>query len=554
GWQPESPTLRVRKALLGSDSGSNQMLSGHGRLLYVLRNTHAVTVDLLLSQQHLSPLLPLPLHSFYQLDDNAPVAVTLAAARPQHHLSLRVPAGDHLLRVGMQDAVANQFLQAQLRETGKAVPITIIERPWYVATAAEPVRVAVAGPAWLRIDQWREGRIQSRYQWVAGDFEQLQLSPAESESEALFRVAQRIVIEGAAVILPRTIAVKTEPVAPPYVRIELAGAPSLLSIEDGFQLGGQEDGTWSYAAQLARRRDTQGVSNTQAENFLQLSATHRYFDEERRSYFRSELLARSRSRGGPTLGLKESIEYNPIWSTVNINLDAALYGQHIRSGSVASGNGWSAYLKGSLSQKRDIDPKSYHVPRLSLFGRYLSLQAPANGVPGLVDQDIYTRYKATHRYGLTLADNYYYRPWLDTLWKAGGSLMSNQDFNIIRADHIAIKAGWQQLLGSVQLGVNYQMNHYFSDNLRQRSANQRTWLLDASWHQWGDQQDRLELGLQLRHDSDTGNITGMLNLIWHDSNGRGYRDFSPGEVDFRDLRNRDMPTTVNNRIQEINHD
>lgn len=554
GWQPESPALRTRKALMRQVGAADQMLSGNGRMLFTLRNLRPATVELQMSQEEVAQLAPVPLQAFYQIDGAAPVPVSLSIGQPPHSVRLKVPAGDHALRVGIKAPLANQFLRVRLIEAGPPVPMTAIERPWQVATAREPLRLAVAGPAWLRVDELSANKVESRYQWVPGDFEVLTLSPANRQPEALLRVHQRVLVPGATPILPRVAEVVPEPVPPPYARVEATPAARQVSFLDGFKLGGQEDGTWSYAAQFTRRREPQSGSNSQPEDFLQLSATHRYFKENWRTYFRTDMLARVRASGGPTLALLESIEHRPVWAPVSFSLDAGLYLQRPDGGIAAGATEGSALVRGSVTQKRDIDPKTYHVPRLSLFARAFSMNSAGDQAPNKVDQDVYSNYKSTHRYGLELADTLFHRPRLDTLWHLGASLVSNPDLDLTRPDHLGLKAGWQQLLGRLQIDASYQLNHYFPDQLRTRASNQRTWLLDATWSQWTGSQNRPEVGLQLRHDSDTGAVTGMLNFTWHDSKGRAYRDFRPGEIDFRDLRTRDLAPRPNNAVKETKHD
>jgi hypothetical protein len=565
GWQPESPSLRARKALLRRFDSADSVLSGNGRLLYTLRNLRPAPVELVLSQEALDMLAPLPLQAFYQLDGATPVLVPLPADKPMQKFSLNIPAGDHVLRVGISNPLADQFLRVRMVEREPSVPMSAIERdfsaltgaferPWHVATRKEPLRLAVAGPAWLRIDEWRDGKVESRYQTVSGDFEELLLAPSGQRGEALFRVHQRMLVAGAMPVLPRVVDALPEPTPQALARVEWAEPARLVSLQDGFQLGAQEDGSWSYSAQLARRRDPEGAENTPAEDFLQLSATHRYFDENQQTYYRSEMLGRLRDAGGPTLAALGSIEHHPVWTTLNFALDAGVYLQNPDGGLMGSGNEWSAFMKGSVKQKRDIDPKTWHIPRATLFVSHFSMDSVGNYAPSSVDQDVFTHYKSAHRHGLQVADTLYRRPWLDSLWHAGAFMKTNENFSVAHPDYVGLKAGWRQLLGNLQLDASYGVHHYFADDLRAQSSTQRTWLLDASWNQWSSQQNRLEAGFQLRHDSDTSETTGMLFFTWHDSKGRRYRDFRPDEVDFRDLRTRDIPSEPNNIVKGIKDD
>ncbi|MDQ6993348.1 MAG: hypothetical protein Q9M31_07710 [Mariprofundus sp.] len=551
GWQPESQALRVRKALMAGLADSGQMLSGTGRLVYSMRHLKPQQVRLKLAHVNLPMLASLPLHASYQLDQQPPVSLLLSAEQPSLSRSLHIPAGEHLLRVKIDATVSNQFMQVELTEPRSSTSVAIIERPWHVATAREPLELAIAGPTWLRIDRWHKGGVVSSYQLVAKPFERLKFTPLKGQSEALLRVHQRALISKKGGLLSRTVRVDPTPVLAPYMKIESNRAADTYLLHDGFRLGGQEKGTLSYAASLHRRRDPQAVGANANESFLQLSLTHRYFDEDKRRYYRSTMLGRERQHGGETLGLKESIRYQSIGSTLNFHLDGSLYLQNPAGSFLNSGYQWAGLIKGGVSQKREIDPKRYHLPQLSLFKRAMSMHGFANYQPTMVDQDIFSRYKWTYRQGLILADTVYQRPWMDTLWYGGGKLVSSKRLNPIKPEHFSLKAGWKQLFGSIQVDGSYQLLHYFASDQRLRARSQRTLVLNSRWDYWNRYQNRFEIDFNIRHDSDTGNITGLLSFIMHESNGRGFRDFQPSEVEFGALRKRDIPSIPNNSVIEV---
>jgi len=548
GWQPESTAMRVRSTLMPQLHHSDRMTTGNGRLLYRLSNLQPGSLTLRLSPADPTVLMRQPLRAFYQLDDATPVAIVIPINKKMRSLRLTIPAGDHQLRIGLQQALINQFLRVRMDSSG--APLSSMERPWHVATQAQPMRVAIAGPAWLRINQWYKGKVTTHYREIKQDFAVLNLAPPAGRDEVLYRVHQRALMSGDKPLAPRSVAKQPVPVAAPYQRVVAAKRLPLLLLEDQFQLGGQEDGSWSYAAQRMKRRDSEGAGKALLEQFFQLSASHRYFAPNSRTYYKTEMLARLRDAGGTTLGLLESIRYDPNWTNLNFKLDGGIYAQQGIPARVGSTHAWSALLNGTISQKRDFDPKTYHLPRLKLFARSMSLN-PLNGVSGLVDQDVYTPYKATHRYGLNLGDTLYHQPWLDSLWYGAIHVSSNEDFNILRPDFLRSKLGWKQLLGEAQLDLRHQYTHYMAGKRRARSSGQQSWLLDGSWNYWDASQDRYELGFRLRYDANGGVSSGMLQLTLHDSEGRGYRDFAPSEVDFRPLRIRDIPHSPNNRIRSV---
>ena len=96
--------------------------------------------------------------------------------------------------------------------------------------------------------------------------------------------------------------------------------------------------------------------------------------------------------------------------------------------------------------------------------------------------------------------------------------------------------------------VEYRATKYFADDDRRAGYWRHRLELNLGLDHWLPSQDRIELGLRLSHDFDRGENTGMLYVIWHDSNGRRYLDFGPGEIPFRAIRDRNAPLGRNNRI------
>ena len=168
-----------------------------------------------------------------------------------------------------------------------------------------------------------------------------------------------------------------------------------------------------------------------------------------------------------------------------------------------------------------------------------------------VDLDIFTKYKAAHRIGVSLSDTLTYHPWLDTELWARASVMSDEKIVLDQPDYIALRAGWRQLIGDVQLDIDYQIKRFFDDGDRERRITRRAFSANLLWDFWQPSQRRLELGVHLRRDFDTDINSGMIFLTWHTGNGRAYRDFRPGSVDFLELRKRRLNHTYHSHNNAI---
>lgn len=605
GWDPESPSLRVRRALMDPLDEDEELLYGSGALVVGMFNLQPITLELRLAGNDPGVLLPAPLRVSFGLDGAPSRQLELTPAEPSRSLSLAVAAGRHSLRFALENPYADQYLRLRIRQpAGIGAPALVrqVERVWQVASIDEPLRLLVAGPAWLRVDELRQGRMVSSYRLVAEGWREVVLAPRSGEAEGLYRVQQKLVAPGAPLHPSRPFTVAIEPVPEPLLQLRLTQSAALVSFYDRLPLGGQEDGTWTLQASAVRRRtvteDSEGSRNP--EQFLELAATHRYYAEEWRSWFKTRVFGRLREEGGPTFGLQETLRHLPRALPISLELDGggwlqspggpsgleALAGRspELFPATLAAlapqdqGLEWAAQLRASVSLQRRLGTMTVHLPRLALFARFLSLERNAqltadqattrfgpllsrqslaavrNSLdryqPERLDQDVFSRYKADHRFGLTLSDTLEHRPWLDTLWSAGFSLSSNEDFNLLRPDHLGWRLGWKQLLGPLQLNAGYRGTYYLDDGDRSSASSRNFLTLGLLWDHWRIRQQRLALELELTRDLDRNGTLALLSFFWHLGNGRGYRDFWPGEIDFADLKQRNLTLLENNGLEE----
>jgi len=554
GWQPESPALRVRKTLLAPSGKKEKIVAGDESLVLYLFNLAPTEVKISLGLEDISHLQPQPMTVLCHLDETPLPPVILTRDHPDRSLNITVPIGEHTFRIRIEKRVQNQFLRVGAWES----PVQEIhflesrDRLYHVATRDEPVAVQMEGPALLRVDEWRDGETLTRYRMVETGLQNLAFSPGPRQKESLFRLFKLESYPKKPVETVREARAETFPVKLPVIRIAATPEAKQVRFKDDFPLGGQDEGTWSFTGLLARRRNFQEDREVEKnpEDFFQMSATNRYFNETLNSHNYLEMLGRIRRHGGPTAGLREQFYYRPKWMPVLLSLSGQLFMQ--RPESIHSGPlEWSTLFRGSISQKRPIGPKTYHIPALSIFGRILSMNRNTRYSPEDLDQDIFTPYKADHKSGVVIRDVIKHRPWLDTLWYGAGSLASNSNFNLIKPDHFRIGVGWKQLIGEFMVNVVYRFNYFFADSDRKNSITRQIPGLDLTWNHWFKNQHRLEAGFSISRDLESGEESGMLFITWHMGNGRGYRDYLPREVDFLDIRTREIPQERNNEIQDV---
>ncbi|HEW97645.1 MAG: hypothetical protein DRR00_17600 [Candidatus Parabeggiatoa sp. nov. 3] len=561
GWQPESPSQRIRKTLLKPVSEAEQVITGHRQMGLSVFNLATTRLELRLRMDDVTYFRPAPMNVVYWLDEQPHQRLRLTPQQPNQTVDLAVPEGEHILYVAIDKPLANQFLRLQVKEIkspstslndsrntsyqGDNIPLILeYERAYHIATPEEPVVANVLGPTWLRIDEWLpdSSLIESRYQALEAGWHTLTLGPRKEQTSALLRLHQMTAVtEQTPEVQLRYFSTEPEIMPDPIVQIHKLPPISRLDVKDAYPLGEQEEGTWSFTGLAQRRRNVE-EDESGFQDFLELRATHRYFDHINRRHHKTEGLIRFNDHFDITLGAKKFLRYRSEAHNLSFQLAGLAYMQQVQNQDIE----WHGFLKPTLSQRWPLGDKTVTIPSVSLFGRLLSRDDSPDEYAARVDNDVYSDYKAEHRYGLTLADQIRHRPWLDTLWIGRAGITSNE--NLLDPDYLSLKAQWKQMLGDGQLNLGYRFTHYWADDDRRKSVNRHFLLLDLNWNMWQQNQTRWELGAKLQQDLDNDELLGMLYISWHGGEGRAYRDFMPGEIDFLNLRKRRIPYGENNEI------
>jgi hypothetical protein len=642
GAAPESPTLRVRKALGMPLPATDQLVTGFDRFLLSLKLLRPTLLTLYLTLEDVAHLPPVPLTAVYQLDDGSEHKVKLTPQAPSRKEQLLVPEGAHSLRVWIDQPLANQALRVRFEEFrpdlagaervgsvlgGSAAmpagpglapipPAAVLgpqnvrpdrflgrttPREYHIATAAQPVQLRIEGPAWLRFDELRGDVTYTRALAVGPGLRTITVKLEPGQKEALFRIFRRALAPELPVTLPRYIPIEPIPVPPPELGGEvvrwwgggvvpgltgqgvagpcrdlitspphhLTTQPAVL-FDDAYRLGTQEKGTWSVTAEYQHRRaleeDNSGVRAILKQEipdavlrkaleqelklgapdvFGELRGARRYYDEWCRVYYETDVLGRVREESGPTFGVREHIRYDPDCIPLFFHLEGSGYVQR-PAGVLVPGTDkveGSGLLRGWVNEYREITPELGHEPTVLVFGRLLSREEVAYR-PGFEDQDVFTRWKAQHRWGVELSDTLVYAPSLDNRWWGRVAVMSNEE--IVTPDHVAAWAGYKQLLGDLQVNVGYEFLMFFRNEDRNASTSKHLFDLEVTGYVWPWHRDRMEIGVGWQHDFTRHENSINVYLTWFFGNNRRFLDFRPDEVDFRDLRERRAAESVQN--------
>lgn len=579
GWQPESPALRARRALLPAMPKDALVLYGKDTAAVRLVNLVAAQVHVELRLHELPFAHSAPMRMKLLLDGGLAHTISLGPQQRQARRTLAVPAGEHVIELRAQGNYANQFVAARvIEETAEGeraiAPETL--RPFHVATHDEPIKLRAGEPAWLRIEEQRGAETLVSYRQLVVN-QTLTLPPPPGADQALYRLHRRVprgadlgparaselrrpAIALLAPTAPSTATdggsaaagvIEKELMSPALAHGAARGRTPeppeparncgqgcrdpLLQVRDYFPLGGQEDGTWGLDQRLVnlRAEGEDRLGGDGRNKYLELAANHRYYSERRHSYQQIEALLRVHDEGDPTLGLRGWFDWEPRHRPWSLQAFGSYFAQHLETG---PNRGWA----GAALARVDGQWRSSHGTRaqntfdLGLFRRWLSLAHTPLG-PAEGDLDIYSRYKDQHRQGCQIWDRYSFAPWLDSQAFLRAGLVCNEDLDPAAPDYADVTAGWRQLAGRLGLELDYRYRRYYKDSDRARKTGVDTarLALDLDW--WPQSQRRWSLRFEVWHDRDRNgpdSSSGLLALGWHYNNGRGLLDYRPSDAGF----------------------
>lgn len=545
GWKPASRNLQIRQAMLADNESDQHVLSGYQRLVMAMSNLEPRQIQV---EAKLDDLRFLPDHRtevLFQVDDQPMMQIQLSRLQGWKQFALDIPAGEHEVRFSIANPVTNQFVKLRFAYPELNIQLSR-ERTFFVSRHDAPLQVNVKGPTTLKIDEWHEQKLITRYQTVEPGWQHITITPSINQNQSLVQVRQRIANELIKPVKPRIITRRIKPASgyevQPVVVTSADNSVYQTRLESSLDAIQSNTGTWSLATDLIRRNNVQEDAGLSGPiHFQQLRLEHRYFDLDNQAYWNTELFTRYRENGKPSFGITESIRWQPRDFPFSINLDARLMTQE-----VDSRQEWMGQLKAGLYKRFQFTPKTSFTPGLSWYGRYLSLRN-SNRVLGddsfrdkrlvrKVDQDLYTIYKAQHTTGLIASLTFNHQPWLDTSLTARVSSVSNENMNVFIPDHMSTEVHWKQLLGDFDLDASMRVNFYQEDNQRSRDIRRHFTRLRLNWQNWTARLNRFELNAEYNYDIDRDEHLGMLSVTYHFGDYRGLRDFKPGAVNFRRIR------------------
>ena len=93
-------------------------------------------------------------------------------------------------------------------------------------------------------------------------------------------------------------------------------------------------------------------------------------------------------------------------------------------------------------------------------------------------------------------------------------------------------------LGGLDLGIKYKHFEYYEDDDRTQDSDAQRLRLNIGFGRWLSPYRGFRAELGFDYDRNSGDSSVSLSLSLDRSNGRYYRDFRPGDLSFRNLRQR----------------
>jgi len=520
GWQAESPQSRLYQALLPDYGIAHDLLRNGSSQIVSLFNPRASQLEI-----HVRAVSPRFIRTqnvlvSFQLDNEK--TLTQIIAPQDKKISIAVPRGRHNVKVSLLQAPLHHRLWLSLNEqNGQSVSLKKSRR-YYLAGSEQSLDYQVHGPAWLRIDKYVNGITESEYRYYPAGSQRLSLSVSDYSWQDSELATQGVQIDQktkARKILTDRTAIGSQP----HSAID---TQPVYSLKDGWNLGRQQSGTTSLLLTSVDQNLIIDELSVSTDKYLEAELAYRKFQPVSERWFYLAGVARYRQPGNSTLGIKSRLRGEFDFAPVNWALDGRTYTQ-----SLESGNEWSAQLQLRLGQTRWLGTRFYHLPRTDVFARWLSTDTDFGNTN--VDRDVFSDYKSDHRSGIRLSETLVYRPYQDMEFYTGISFISNSYW--LELDQYRSKVGARN--------IEFQAD---SDRAQDnsRSVIQARVLVEK----WFSHRYRYELAAAIDHDVDSGDDTLRVQLSVHQSEGRGYRDYSPAETLFRDVRQTGLIPELNNEF------
>ncbi len=522
---------REKQLFLG-DKSTGQRLYGHNQLGFISHFKSRTRVEIQVSQAHFPYRVAPPGKLLISLNERP--YKTLSLPPLAQTLKLKIPAGEQNLRIRLENPSSNHWLyvQARAKINGQWRALIVSKKKRFqVATQHQPLELYLDQPSWLRIDELDKGYIKQRFKFhpQAGPFI---VAPKQGQKQAMLRVLSLQEKSASPRLWPfqytaPALLLKNETMNTALLTNLNSHSNQYIWLPHGNLNGTANNSNAVYWQSKSRKDFDSDTSNSHTENFFESGWRHRQKLACTSCYWRSDVFARQHNNNDLNI-LGGHLWLQGAWpqSSWNWQLKQSLFVQANES------SPWKWLGTGTLTNGHNVKKTLKHEHKLQLFARHLSISNP----DFTTDNDIYSNYQTLHRWGIRLEEKVRGRPWLDSLWSSHFRVVSNELDQTLDPEYIQAGAAWHQYWKPLILSVSYRYRVYLLDEDRELYIHKPALAFNIIFWQGMAPSEMLQWKTRFDKDLDSNDYSLTLEMSWGFFNGRGLRDYRPGESAFSSLR------------------
>lgn len=527
----ESSYITERETLIFQGKAiKGERLYGHNQLGLMTDFRTPTKLNLTITQTQLPYHLKPKANLIFTLNQKVIKTATLSSDRQTVNLS--IPKGKQRLRIRLQEPSSDHWIYVQASAVISGKRVNLMEprqSKFHVATQDQPLILHIKQASWLRIDQYKDGKIKQVYQ-LQNAPGKITLKPRAAESASMYRVFSLQTKDNTKALLPfsvNTISFKDDS---PLSEVGLltkvpTSQPSFSDDHHYFNPASTNGFYYQYDTRYDLDDDTR-ISDT--ETFNEFGWRHRQKLHCLSCYWRSDVFARSHTDGetdviGAEVRLQGELPYSDNW--VWRMRQEALYTNN-------ASQAWRWAGSANLINTQKINQIVQQRHNLELFAQHLSFDV--NALPQ--DTDVYSPYKNDHRWGLKLEESLSVRPWLDTVFNGHFRVVSNELDQTLDPDYLQAELSWLQYWKPLEISLAYRHRTYLIDDQRDSNSHQPTLGLNLRvWHSFNNK-DLVQYRARFNQDVNNNDYTFTFEISWNMTSGMGFNHFMPSESAFHSLK------------------